>query len=276
MYKEVFWKSVKKLKFSVFIPDLYFMLIEIVLAFFFIKFTGIASLVNHPDFIAASIEEKLPILGMFISENILTLLLYFAIFFFTAFILGASLNSMRYGMIRDVVLGEKYSFRKVLGYGVRFWRIVLVRVVLFVLGVVAFLFVSGSYMILKAYCSIPLALFVGTSLGIAAIFFLKLLFMFTYAIMFFKNNGAFASVKDSFVYFFRNKIHVFRVFLIILVFNFVLLPFEFALAHYQGLFGLLTFYTILFLVLRNVASAFYTVWSEVLIFYSYRAKQLSP
>lgn len=276
MYKEVFWKSVKNLKFSLFLPDLYLMLVEILLAFFFIKFTGIYSLLNHPDFIAASIEDKLPLLTSFISENILTLLLYFAVFFFTSFILGASLNSMRYGMIRDVVVNEHYSFRKVVNYGVRFWPIVVVRVIIFFLGVVTFLFILGSYKILSSYYSQSSALFVVTTLAIVAVFFLKLLFMFTYAIMFFEKKGAFSSVKNSFVYFFRNKFYVIKVFFILLFLSIIVLPFEYIFLHYQNLFGLISFYTLIFLIVRNLVSIFYTVWSELLVFYSYTPKCLSP
>lgn len=272
----VFWRSVKNLKFSVFIPDLYLMVIEILLAFLFLKFTGISELLTHPDFIAASIEEKLPLLSLFLSENILTLLFYFVLLVFTSFVLGASLNAMRYGMIRDIVMDKRYYFRKVLRYGVRFWPIVLVRIIAFFLSVLALLFLSGSYMILKFYLPPSLSLLLVTFLGIASVFFLKLMFMFTYAIMFLENRGAFYSVKSSFVYFFNNKAYVLKVFFIIVLLSSLILPFEYLFLHYQNLFGLLSFSTLSFLIIRNTASAFYTVWSEVFVFYSCKAKDLPP
>ncbi len=111
MYKDAFLKSFKNLRFSVFIPDLYLMVIELVLTFLFLKFSGIAKLLTDPEFLAASIENKIPLVGIFVSENILTLLIYFALFIVTTFVLGASLNAMRYGMIRDIVWGNHYSFK---------------------------------------------------------------------------------------------------------------------------------------------------------------------
>ncbi len=276
MDKEVFWNSIKNLKFSLFLPDTYFLFIELVLGFLLFKYTGIMTLLTNPEFIAASIEQKIPILRLFISENILALLLYLSLFALTSFILGSSLNSMRFGMIRDVVLGNKYSFRQVLDYGVRFWPIVAVRLVIFLLGIITFLFIFGCYSILSYYYPTTVTLFIVTILVLASVFLLKLLFLFTYAIMFFNQNGALASVKNSFVYFFRNKWHVLKVFLVIIIFSFVLLPFEIMFNYYQGAFGLLSFYTILFFVVRSLAATFYTVWSEVLIFYSYASRMSSP
>lgn len=276
MYREVFWKSVKNLKLSLFIPDFYLLLIEMVLAFLFFKFTGLAALLTDPVFIAASIEGKIPLLRLFISENTLGLLIYFLLFVLTSFILGASLNSMRYGMIRDVVFGRGYSFKQVMNYGVRFWPIVLVKLIIFIFGVVTFLFIVGSYSILETYYTLPFTLFVVTFLVLAAVLFLKLLFLFTYAIMFLDSRGALASVTNSFAYFLHYKWYVFKVFLIILVLSAVLVPFELIFNHYQNALGLLSFYTILFFVVRGAASAFYNVWSEVFIFYSYGVRLLSP
>ncbi|MFH1332343.1 MAG: hypothetical protein ABIH63_03610 [archaeon] len=276
MYREVFWKSIRNLRLSLFIPDLYLLLVEMVLAFLFFKFTGLAALLTDPVFVAASIEDKIPLLRLFISENTLGLLIYFLIFVLTSFILGASLNSMRYGMIRDVVFGDRYSFKQVMNYGVRFWPIVVVRLIIFVFGIVTFLFVLGCYSILETYYPIPVTLFIVTFLVVAAILFLKFLFLFTYAIMFLDHKGALASVINSFAYFLRNKWYVFKVFLLILVLSAVLLPFELIFNYYQNALGLLSFYTILFFVVRGAASAFYNVWSEVLIFYSYAARLLFP
>ncbi len=276
MLKQAFLKSIKNLRFSVFIPDIYLTFIELILAFLFLRFTGLATLINNPQFLASSIEEKLPTLGLFFSENVLTVLLYFTVFVFMSFILGSSLNAMRYSMIRDIVLNEQFSFRKVIHYGAKLFPIVLVRVMVFVSGVLAFMFISGSYTILKSYYSQSSTLFIVAVLGVAAVFFLKLVFMFTYALMFLEKKGAFSSVGSSFVYFLKNKAFVFKVFLLLLLVSLVLMPFEYAFIHYQQAFGMFSFYTIALLVLRGFAAAFYTVWSEVFVFYSYNLKVQSP
>ncbi len=276
MLKQAFLKSVRNLKFSVFIPDIYLMFIELILAFLFFRFTGLSTLITNPQFLVSSIEEKLPALGLFFSENVLTILLYFTVFVFMSFILGSSLNAMRYGMIRDIVLNEQYSFRKVIHYGSKLFPIVLVRIMVFVSGVLAFMFIEGSYTILKSYYSPSSTILIITVLGVAFVFFLKLLFMFTYAIMFFEKKGAFVSVGSSFNYFLRNKAYAFKIFLLLLLFSVILMPFEYAFTHYQQVFGMFSFYTIAFLVVRGFAAAFYTVWSEVFVFYSYKLKEQSP
>jgi hypothetical protein len=276
MYRQVFWKSLKNLRIALFIPDFYFMFIELILAFLFYRFTGISVLFENPDFMAASIEAKLPLIQLFVSSNLVSILFYLLIFVLTSFILGASLNCMRFGMIRDVVKGNKFSFKQVVGYGIRFWSVVAVRMILFGLGILAFLFISGSFMILQTYYPGVPTVVVVTGLGFAAVFFLKLLFLFAYAIMFLEKKGAFAAVRDSFVYFFRNKDYVIKVFMIVMVLSVVLFPFEYAFIRYKNMFGLVSLYAIAFLVVRNLASSFYTVWSELLIFYSYDAKALSP
>jgi hypothetical protein len=252
------------------------MFIEIIFAFLFFKFTGLTTLFSNPNFLAAGIEQKLPALDLLFQNNLVAILFYFFIFGITSFILGASLNSMRFSMIRDVVLNEKYNFKKVLHCGIRFWPIVFVRMILFGLGIVAFLFITGAYMILQSYCSVASTLLIITVLIILAVFFLRLLFLFAYAIMFFEKKGAFYSVKKSFSYFFKNKRFTFAVFLIVIVFSAALIPFELAFTHYEGLFGIVSFYAILSLILRYLASTFYNVWSEVLIFYYYHTKELSP
>lgn len=276
MYGEALWKSIKNLKFSVFIPDVYLMCIELILAFLFLKLTGMDTLFLNPNFISAGMEEKLPALGLYVSNNLLTLLLYFAVFALTSFILGASLNAMRFGMIRDIVLGNRYSFKQVINYGVRFWPIVVVRFVIFLSGVVTFLFLLGCYTILNTYCSAAVTFIVVTALGIIAVLFLKLLFIFTYAVMFLQKKGALASVRYSFFYFFRNKGYTLKVFFVLIIFSFFLIPFELVFMHYQRVLGLMGFYTLLFLVVRNLTSMIYLVWSEVFVFYSYEAKELSP
>ncbi|MEM4244674.1 MAG: hypothetical protein QXR60_00505 [Candidatus Nanoarchaeia archaeon] len=276
MYKDAFLKSFKNLRFSVFIPDLYLGIVELVLALLFVKFTGIANLLSNPYFLAANIENKIPLVSLFVSENTLTLLIYFALLVVTTFVLGASLNAMRYSMIRDIVLGNVYSLKQVLTSGVRFWPIIVVRFTIFILGIFTFLFLFGCYTILGSYFSQAITFSIITVMGIIAIFLLKLLFMFTYPIMFFHSKGAFKSIKGSFTYFFKNKWHVFIVFVIVLLFSSLLVPFELLFLRYNNMMGLFTFYTLLFLVFRNVASAFYTVWSELFIFYFYKSRELSP
>lgn len=201
---------------------------------FFFKLTGISTLFENPDFIAATLEEKIPLLHVFVSGNWADLLAYFAIFVFTTFVLGASLNCMRFGMIRDRVEGRKYYFKQVLSYGTKFWSVVVVRMIIFLLGVAALLFVSGSYLMLNTFYPEAPSLFIVTALSIGIVFFLKLLFLFTYAIMFLDKKGPFSAVKDSFVYFFRNKDYVIRVFIIVILFSVFLFPFEYVFMYYKN------------------------------------------
>lgn len=287
MYGEVLWKSIKNLKFSMFIPDIYFLFIDFAVGFLLLKLTGLTALfvdpnqglsilVNNPSFVTGLIGNKLPALAAFISNNIISVVFYLVLFVLLSFILGSSLNSMRYGMIRDVVLGEKYSFSRVINYGVRFWPIVVVRIIIFLSGIIAYLFLQGSYLILSSYLSSNLTTVIMIVLIVFAVFSLQLLFMFAFAIMFLEKKGALDSVKDSFVYFFRHKGYAFIVFLTILLVSILLIPFEVAFIPYQNLAGSITFYLVIILVARSLAVVFFRVWSQVFVFYSYKPKELPP
>lgn len=276
MYRLLFFKSLKKLKYWLFLPDIYLLMINLALAFLFFKFTNVNSLLGNPDFIASGIEKKIPIITLFISQNFLSLLIYLIIFVFTSFILGSSLTSVRYGMLKSVVFKEQFSFKKALGYASRFWSVVLVRLVIYTVGLITLLFILGSFTILKSYYPLSFSLFVVALLGWFVVFFLKFLFLFVFASMFIDNKGAFASIKKAFYYSLRNKKHAFKVFFVVFAFSFILVPFEFLFNQSQSAYGLLNFYTVLFFVLRGLVSVLYTVWSELFIFYAYKPRSLVP
>lgn len=213
MYGEVLWKSIKNLKFSMFIPDIYFLFIDFAVGFLLLKLTGLTALfvdpnqglsilVNNPSFVTGLIGNKLPALAAFISNNIISVVFYLVLFVLLSFILGSSLNSMRYGMIRDVVLGEKYSFSRVINYGVRFWPIVVVRIIIFLSGIIAYLFLQGSYLILSSYLSSNLTTVIMIVLIVFAVFSLQLLFMFAFAIMFLE-KGSLGLCQGFFCLFFQ-------------------------------------------------------------------------
>ncbi|MCG2719290.1 MAG: hypothetical protein L6266_00925 [Nanoarchaeota archaeon] len=122
-----------------FLPDLILFLITFFITIIFYKYSGLSVLLSE----ILTVEARTELIKMFLSENWLQVLVSVLIFAFVTFILGVSTEAIKFTMIKQVILKKKASLQK--SWHDRnnyFWKIVLMKVMIFLLVLVAIFLLS--------------------------------------------------------------------------------------------------------------------------------------
>ncbi len=119
MYKDAFIKSWKDLKNNpiLLLPDTVMFLLNMALGVFFFKSSGLLGLATDPAILSKEISTMAPVIKLFLKENMLKLIIYFAVFILTSFFVGSGFTAMKLGMMKDLLEKQELSFKKMLSNG---------------------------------------------------------------------------------------------------------------------------------------------------------------
>lgn len=274
MYKEGFIKSWKDLKNNpiLFLPDVIIILVNMLLGFFFLKYSGLLKLITDPDLLLRELSVTAPIIKLFFKENILRIIIAVALFALTSFVIGSGLTAMKLGMMKELVSKRNLTIRKMINNGKYVWQVILMKMIMFVIGIVIFLFILGTGLILSTFLHKGIIILFITILFPTLIIALQLLLLFRYQTMFLKNINPIMAVKESFEYFNNNKKYVFIIWLIIVVISFITAPLSAYLGFTQEKIIFLSTAMILGYLVRQIIRMIVNVWSDMFKFRSYKLK----
>lgn len=272
MYKDAFIKSWKDLKNNqiLLLPDTVMFLLNMALGIFFLKSSGLLGLATDPAMLSKEISTMVPVIKLFLKENILKLIISFAVFILTSFLVGSGLVAMKLGMMKDLLEKQELSFKKMISNGRYVGQVISMKMVMFIIGAITFLFVIGTGIILSTF------LLKGYGVLVTALFFpvlivlLQLFLLFRYQLMFLEKKHTIIAVKESFEYFLKNKKHVFIVWLIAIAMAFITAP----IGAFLGLIDQtkVSAMIVLFYLLRSVVGVVIGVWSDMFKFRTYKLK----
>ncbi|MDP2909103.1 MAG: hypothetical protein Q8N77_04835 [Nanoarchaeota archaeon] len=274
MYKEEFIKSCKDLKNNLilFLPDLAMLILNFIFGLLFLKYSGFLSIVSDPWTLTKEVETMAPAIKLFLRENLLRIAITLLMFILTSFLIGAGLTAMKLGMMNSLRNNQKPTFRSMISSGRYVWQVVSMKMIMFVIGTVFFLFSIGTFLILstlmpKVYVWITVG-FLFPTLLVA----LQLILFFRYQVMFLENKHAITAVKESYYYFLKNKKHVFLTWMIVTMVSLVTAP----LAAYMGFAEqkgiVITAAVIIGYSLRSIINLLINVWSDMFRFRSYKSQ----
>lgn len=277
MYKEAFIKSWKDLKNNLllFLPDIVIFLMNLSFGLLFLKYSGLIKFLTDPEMLAKELEELMPVIKLFIKENLLKIIISLALFVLTSFLIGSGLLAMRLGMMKQVIKNEKLTIKKMIDNGKHVWQVVAMKMVMFVIGITAFLFISGTGIILSTFIPNGYVIVTTGLLFPLLILLLQLLLFFRYQIMFMEKKHTVIAVKESFEYFKKYKKHVFTIWLIIFAVSFITTPLNTYLGFAKQKAILVSATIALGYLASNLVKIIVSVWSEMYKFRSY-ARPLKP
>lgn len=277
MYKEAFIKSWKDLKNNLllFLPDIIIFLMNLSFGLLFLKYSGLIKFLTDPEMLVKELEELVPIVKLFLKENLLKIIISLALFAITSFLIGSGLLAMRLGMMKQVIKNEKLTIKKMIENGKHVWQVVAMKMIMFVVGIITFLFISGTGIILSTFISKGYVIITMSLLFPLLILLLQLLLFFRYQIMFMEEKHPIVAVKESLEYFRKNKKHVFFIWLIIFAVSFITTPLNTYLGFAEQKAILISATITLGYIARNLVKIIIGVWSEMYKFRSY-ARPLKP
>lgn len=273
MYKERFvssWKDLKKHP-LLFLPDIIIFLMNISLALLFLKYSGLLKLITDPETLTKGLEAAVPTIKLFFKENMLKIIVTFSLFILTSFVIGSGLVAMKLGMMKEVIKRKKLAIRKMINNGKYVWQVISMKMIMFAIGIVTFLFLFGTGIILSTFLHKGVVILIMGLLFPALMVVLQLLLFFRYQIMFLEEKHPIIAVKDSFEYFINNKKHVLIVWLIILAVSFATIPLTALLGiTEQKAVNMLSATVIIGYLISNITKIVINVWSEMFKFRSYK------
>lgn len=281
MYFDVFKKSWWKLKENLvlFVPDLVFAIYTLAFGFLFLKISGILNFIITNTQIANS-----EVLLSFLRSNLFAIIASFLVFVIVTFVVGASIVSIKYSMMKSIVLKKKFSLKSAIKECRRYvLQVIWLKILVFLIGVLI-LFLLGliTQIILSGQQTTVLISF-WILFSLLAFAFIKILLMFRYPIMFLENNNALNSIKNSISYFRKNVKHVIVVFLIVfgvaILFNLVFIPLNLLIDYGKNFLinvvgspfkiALVTLSSFI----RSLVSLIFIVWADMFLFFSYKLKR---
>ena len=151
MYKEEFvtsWKDIKNYP-ILFLPTLMYIVFNLIFGLILLKYFGLLKVFTDPNLLMQELEVIAPAIKSFLQQNAIRVVIALAFFVLTNFVVGSGLKAMKFGMMKDVMRNRRPSVKKMFGYGRYTPQVIYMRFIMFLIGVVVFLFVSGSGIILS-------------------------------------------------------------------------------------------------------------------------------
>ncbi len=264
MYKEVFFKSWKGLFNNLYliIPDLLYLAFMTGLGLVLAWFGGFWGVF---DYFLGGVTPSTESVLNFLEINWIKLLISAIIFFISSFMVGASIVAFKYILMKNIVMGNKFSFIRVYKtVGGYFWNVVLLRFMIFLIMIPVFV-LWGLMFYLGFENQGYLLKILGLIVMILSMVLVKWVFLFVYPVMFLKSNNAYKSLKGSFA-FFKNHFKI-------VLFSWLILVF--AAGVFSAIVSLLSSFIvgiILVFAIRSTLNVFIKVWGELFLFYIYDLK----
>lgn len=151
----------------------------------------------------------------FLSVNLVKIIISFVFFMITTFFISSGLLSAKYNYILDLMKNKQLISANLRNYFKKtYWKIVKLRIytalAVLIVGIFVSILSSLIYMILPNYQVILII-----ALALVSALFASLILFFRYPVMFLKNESPYNSLKQSYKYFMKNRIYVFKIWLII-------------------------------------------------------------
>ena len=278
MSKQRFIQSWKDLKNNLilFVPDIITLIINLILGFFFLKYSGLLSLITNPEIILSKVETSVPFIKLFFKENLSRIIISFAVFIITSFVIGSGLTAMKMSMMKDIIKRKKLTLIKLITNGKDIWKVVSMKMIMFVIGIITFLFALGITIILSTFIPQDLMTRIIQIFPFLMIMFLQIIFFFRYPIVFLDKKHPIIAVKNSVYYFINNKKYVLIVWLIVFSFSSLITIFNIALAFTKEKIILPSIILSIIYILSYIFQKIINVWSEMFKFRSYKTKLQKP
>ncbi|MBM3200056.1 hypothetical protein FJZ53_03885 [Candidatus Woesearchaeota archaeon] len=271
MHKEAFIQSWKDLKEHplVAVPDLVMLVINTLLTVLFLKYSGLLGLVTNPEVAAQEFSAIASLLKSFLKENLVKLVLSFTVFILTSFLIGSGFMAMKLGAMRDLMLKRKITIKTVMGNGRHVWQVISMKMIMFVIGFITFLFIIGAGVILNAFVLKGYGVLVTMLFFPILIIILQLLTFFRYQILFLESKHTILSVKESFNYFVKNKKHVLTIWGIVILLSFITAPISVltGVLEQRAALPWILFSVYFF---RSLIKTILNVWSDMFKFRTYK------
>lgn len=265
-----------KTSFSLFIPDLLMLGINVLLALGFLLINGdiFGVLLTNPGVLFKQDSGTLLNLlnSVKVQNHALKLIFSFIGFLLATFLFGAGLLSIKYTMLRDLCKHHSVSLKKAFKEGgTHFLSILQIRLFVFVLiGVVTLLlkFLVGDFLVLGGG-----ALLVGYIFIEIALFLVNLFLLFRYPVLFLNKVSAFVALKSAFMFTLKKPKAVFFTWLtIFLVTSFFTLAiggfFGYLAFLNRGEIGLVMLVLTLYLI-RSLILLVLRLWMDIYLFEVY-------
>ena len=272
MIKSVFLNSLKHLRITIFWP---IFLSWCSAAFFFGLFLLSSGLLNfilskHIPFGERFIFDAGIEVAKFLRNNLVQVGITFAIFFALHFVVGSSLHSVRYGVIRDIINGKPQGIFKgtwnARHYAkTKFWSVVFMRVLTsLIVSIVLLLTVLITAQINPQQASTLVNVLVPLFIVIL-FFFTGLLLLFRYAYIFMARQSAIHALKHSMSQIVKHPRYVILVGLIVAFVN--------MLAGVLQLFQIPSLKLAL-LIIMIILVVLISMWQDLFIFEAFTLKLL--
>lgn len=206
------------------VPDLVLAALSSLLLYLAYTYAGISDIIATLQ--SAEKEIVVQVLRDYFAQNFIQFFLALVLFVFVTFFFGVGIEILRYQLVQQAISNKKPSignaWKEKRSY---FWNIVLIRILFFVVCLVAFvvvlLFGGLSYtigsMFLNDRITVIVAAIFTVLLGGSLFLFLSFSFLFRYPIMFTKNvKSAYQALKESYAFFRQQRSYVIVTWLVLL------------------------------------------------------------
>ena len=205
-------------------------------------------------------------------SHIMKIIISLIAFFVANFFVGSGLIAIKFTMINDVLKKKKINLvRAFFKSGKYYWRVIEMRVMVFILIIILSLVVGLPIFILSSY--LGGSSFMGAVLVILVLLLIRLILLFRYPILFKEDVGVSPALIKS-MSFFKSKLkYVFSVWLIIIGLLFVVsILSEFGRVVISDLFygfASLSVILIIFYLIKELALVFVNTFIDIFLFVSY-------
>jgi len=206
------------------VPDLVLTVLSSLLLYLAYTYAGIRDVIATLQ--SAEKEIVAQVLRDYFAQNLINFVLAIVLLVFVTFFFGVGVDIIRYQLVQQAISNKKPSIGKAWkekrSY---FWNIVLLRILLFIVGLVAVavvLLLGGlSYTLVGLFLNDRIAGIVAAIftvlLGGALLLVLSFSFFFRYPIMFTKNvKSAYQVLKESYAFFRQQRSYVILTWLVLL------------------------------------------------------------
>lgn len=277
--KEVFYKNLafdafNKLRKNLllFVPDILFLLITIVLTLIFAYFNNLFGIVSASA--GAGFEEIIQNFADKLLKDMPTLIRFIgslAVLIFLNVIFGISLTVIKFTYVRDILNGKKFNLKRILtDSAFYFFPVIFVKLI------VLFLFLLPVPFLGFAVLKFPASLAFMAILLILIWIFLRIILFFVFPALYLEKGkrSSLRAIKRSIRFFFRHPEHTVIVLLIIVL---VSLAFNVAFNLFYSGAGLISGWTLFVIALvygifRFLIGVGISLWGLLLNFLGYRIK----
>ncbi len=228
MIKQAFFNSWKNLKQNpkLLIPDFVYRVVTIAVSFYLASYYAVISNI---------VNAEIPNFETFLNPDVVNALIFVGIFVLFEFLFGVAIESVRYGLINDLLRKNKCLLKKCGGYVKKYYVNILkmkllVLLIYAVAAVIAFIPpVVLNLATVNVSRAASLASF-GLTAGILYIF-LSLAFVFRYPVLIMENKKAWTSIKASYEFMKNNFGYTLKVGIAMALISLIVLPLS-ALVQY--------------------------------------------